>query len=325
MLDLTVALPKRIAFHANTLNYRGTTVAITDYAKYNEELLGNESIIFYNKSLGYEKDIGTDIEVLNNLSKKHKVIGYEGEELARLLGKERIDFAYFIRAGNYEPIVNNIPTGVHAVFQYYEPHGTKYAYVSEWLSRKMTDGRTPFVPHMIDLPLPNKDYREALGIKKDQIVLGRYGGYYTFDLPFVKHAIYRLLDFNLNYVFLFMGTEPFIKHPNVIFLNETHDLQKKSNFINTCDAMLHARARGESFGLSIAEFLSQGKPVLAWEGGVDQNHLELLKNSNLLYNEHTILDRIINIKSLDDQDWTLRIKDYTPYKVIKKFKEVFLS
>ena len=324
MVDLKFPRPKRIAFHANTLNYRGTTVAITDYAKYNEELLGNESIIFYNKSLGYEKDVGTDVEVLENLSKRFNVVGYEDGDLARELGKNRAEFAYYIRAGNFEPVVENVPTAVHAVFQFYEPHGTKYAYVSDWLSKKMTNGRTPFVPHIVDLPAPDRDYREVLGIRKDQTVLGRYGGYYTFDLPFVKHAIYRLLDFNLDYVFLFMGTEPFIKHPNVIFLNETHNLQKKSNFINTCDAMLHARARGESFGLSIAEFLSQGKPVLAWEGGVDQNHLELLKNSNLLYNENNITDRIINIKALNDQDWRFRVRDFTPYNVMKKFKKVFL-
>ena len=35
----------RVLFHTNTLNYRGTTVAISDYARYNQEVLGNESII----------------------------------------------------------------------------------------------------------------------------------------------------------------------------------------------------------------------------------------------------------------------------------------
>jgi len=49
----------KILFHANTLNFRGTTVAVTDYARYNQEVLGNESVIVYNESLGYEKDMGT--------------------------------------------------------------------------------------------------------------------------------------------------------------------------------------------------------------------------------------------------------------------------
>ena len=35
-----------IVFHSNQLSLRGTEVAIYDYARYNEEYLGNNSIIF---------------------------------------------------------------------------------------------------------------------------------------------------------------------------------------------------------------------------------------------------------------------------------------
>jgi hypothetical protein len=70
--------------------------------------------------------------------------------------------------------------------------------------------------------------------------------------------------------------------------------EKKANFINTCDAMIHARQRGESFGLSVAEFLSLDKPVLAWEGGRDLNHLEMLKDSYTLYNEDNFIGKLIH-------------------------------
>lgn len=33
-------------------------------------------------------------------------------------------------------------------------------------------------------------------------------------------------------------------------------------FIRTCDAMLHARMSGETFGLAIAEFSAHNRPVL---------------------------------------------------------------
>ena len=36
---------KKIAFHSNQLGIRGTEVAMYQYAKYNEEILGNKSII----------------------------------------------------------------------------------------------------------------------------------------------------------------------------------------------------------------------------------------------------------------------------------------
>ena len=40
----------KILFHDNTLTERGTSVALYDYAKYNEEILGNESYICYNST-----------------------------------------------------------------------------------------------------------------------------------------------------------------------------------------------------------------------------------------------------------------------------------
>jgi len=41
---------KKIAFHSNQLSIRGTEVALYQYAKYNEEILGNKSVIFLLKN-----------------------------------------------------------------------------------------------------------------------------------------------------------------------------------------------------------------------------------------------------------------------------------
>ena len=315
----------KVLFHANTLNYRGTTVAITDYAKYNQEVLGNQSVIAYNASLGYEKDMGSEKLVLDELKKNFEVIGYREGDLEGVCSKEQIDTAYFIRAGHPEgQLPRNVKTAVHSVFQYNEPHGDRYAYISKWLSDKMSGGTIPYVPHIVNIPQPTKSYREQFGIRDDQIVVGRMGGYYTFDIPFVKKAIENIVARDDRFVFLFMGTQPFVSSPNVKHITETYDVQKKANFINSCDVMLHARQRGESFGLSIAEFLSLGKPVLAWEDGHDRNHLELLKDSELLYNEFNLLDKLANIKALDNQDWAKRVEMFKPEPVMQKFKEVFL-
>ena len=150
-------------------------------------------------------------------------------------------------------------------------------------------------------------------------------GYFTFDIQFVKNYIRSLVDSTDEYVFLFAGTEPFMHHPNVRFINEFHNPLKKAKFINTCDAMLHARDRGESFGLSIAEFLSLNKPVLAWNGGHDLNHLDMLKGSGLLYNdEHELNVMIRNISAWEQEVWSMRVDQYKPISVMNKFKEVFL-
>ena len=65
----------KILFHTNTLNYRGTTVAVADYARYNQDILGNESVIAYCKTNGQEKDMGNEPAVIEALEKKFNVVG----------------------------------------------------------------------------------------------------------------------------------------------------------------------------------------------------------------------------------------------------------
>lgn len=317
----------KVLFHTNTLNYRGTTVAVADYARYNQEILGNESLIMYNESLGFsEKDMGSELQVVENLSKEFQVVGYGSIEIMQdRINELAPDVNYFIRSGQKEHLPTSHKNVVHSVFQYYDPHGDQYAYISKWLSNEMSQGKVPYVPHIVNLPTPTGSYRKALGISEDKIVVGRLGGYYTFDIPEVKKYIERLVQENDRFVFMFVGTQPFIDHPNVKFVNEIQDLQKKSNFINSCDCMLHARQRGESFGLAIAEFLSLNKPVLAWNGGHDRNHIEMLKGTGLLYDTVEDIDKILhNIKDYKE-DYTIRVEEFKPNNVMKKFSEVFLS
>jgi hypothetical protein len=245
-----------------------------------------------------------------------------------LVEKLKVDFFYSIRYGTMAPLPSNVKTGVHAVFQAYEPHGTKYAYVSEWLAnyiQSQTGQTSDFVPHIVELPLPNACLRSAWNIPKTAKVIGRHGGFKEFDITWVKQEVANVLEKRLDYYFVFVNTEKWIEHPRVKFLNGIVDLQEKSNFINSCDAMLHARERGESFGLSIAEWLFHNKPVLAWKGGIDQNHLKLLENSNLLYESPEDLSLLLNNFYLFDELWCTRVALFNPYQVMQRFKKVFLS
>lgn len=315
----------RVLLHGDTLNYRGTTVALTDYARYNQEILGNESIIAYCTTHGTTKDMGSVPAVIDALSKDFKVVGYEAGSLENVILNYKIDTAYFIRAGHRDVVPTNCKTAIHAVFQFNDPHGDRYAYVSKWLSDEISQGTLPYVPHIVNLPTPNGNYKEALGISSDKVVIGRIGGYYTFDIPEVKKYIERLVADNDRFVFLFVGTEPFIDHPNVKFINEIHSPQKKSNFIDTCDAMLHARMRGESFGLSIAEFLYLNKPVFAWNGGYDKNHIDMLTPAGTLYNNEDDLNYFLHNIPEFTKDLSSLVQAYKPEIVMTKFNEVFLT
>lgn len=312
----------KVLFHTHTLNFRGTAVAVYDYARYNQEVLGNESIICYDSNVPQELDVSTEKDVVDFIRKEFKVVSYSNDtELQKLC--DEVDVAYFIRYGHKEPLPK-VRSAVHAVFQAYEPHGDRYAYVSEWLSTKM-GYNVPFVPHIVDLPSPTEDYRVKLNIPKHKKIIGRYGGYLTFDLQFVKKQIIDFVNNNDDYIFLFVNTQPFYKHPNIRYIDSIVDRQKKSNFINTCDAMLHARVRGESFGLSVCEFLFHNKPVFAWNGGLDQNHIFLLKEFGTLYDENNLIDKLKEIEQFKKKDWNKIVEQFNPKNVINKFNEVFLS
>jgi hypothetical protein len=317
----------KILFHDNTLSYRGTSVALYDYAWYNQEYLGNESIICYDMSRGYHEDGGTEDEVLEKFKKSFKVVGYENlSQINQICDSENVDASYFIKSGSYDGKISNRKNLIHCVFQDYQPHGDRYAYVSEWLSNKVTNGNSPFVPHMINLPESNGDFKEKYGLK-NKIVVGRYGGYYTFDITWVKTALMKFVYYNPEYVFLFANTHKFTNHPNFIFTDQIVDLQEKSNFINTCDAMIHARQMGESFGISICEFMSQNKPVFAWSSGNDQHHVDLLQSTGTLYsNEEDLLEKLLYLKNgYSFSNYRDIVDKFKPESVMKKFKEVFLD
>lgn len=315
----------KILFHTNSINHRGTTAAVADYAKYNQKVLGNESVICYNESLPNEKEMGNVPEIIEQLKQEFEVIGYSDSSRIDECTKD-VDCAYFIRAGSKEFLPTNTKTLVHAVFQLNQPHGDVYAYVSEWLAKTMTPDNPIWVPHIVDLPSANKDIREKLSIPKDAFLFGRLGGYDTFDLQWTYKQIEEYLNEHKNVYFAFANTRPCIEHPNVRYIKEINTKQGKSNFITACDAMIHARSRGESFGLSIAEFLFHNKPVMAWEGGMDRNHLEMLAGSQTLYGPDDFKDKLTyTIEEASKADWKWRVDQYNPSAVMEKFKEVFLT
>ena len=80
-----------------------------------------------------------------------------------------------------------------------------------------------------------------------------------------------------------MGMKPnpiFLKDEDVMTLHVEGLGQQtqKVKFINTCNAMLHARSLGESFGLSCAEFAIKNKPIFTYGFCRQRAHFEICKN-----------------------------------------------
>jgi hypothetical protein len=312
----------KIILHDNSLNLRGTSVALYDYAFHLKKLYNHECAIAYDVN-----HATNDQKVIKKFKREFEVFGYSNfTDINAFIQNIQADIYYATKAGERDgknPL--NIKTCVHAVFPCGSEHihGDVYAFISPWLSQHCSNNTTPFVPYMVNLPNTTEHYRTQLSIPKHAIVFGRYGGIETFDINFVYQVINDIVKTNANIYFLFCNTYKFINHPNVIFANNTASLLEKVKFINTCDALLHARHRGETFGLAIAEFMSKGKPVFTYSGSAEKNHYLLLDNQGVLYDNSE--DLYCKINEFVPHSVSYR-QNYTlePTHVMQKFQTIFL-
>jgi glycosyltransferase involved in cell wall biosynthesis len=112
----------------------------------------------------------------------------------------------------------------------------------------------------------------------------------------------------------------------VVYRPAIVNLQEKSNFLNSADYFLHARRRGESFGMAILESIACGLPTFAWSGGKDQHHTFLLGKDSLYDSQEDLLMKISNLANYKDISRNSdKSKEFLPGPVISKFIAVFIK
>jgi hypothetical protein len=315
----------KIAFHDNSLCLRGTTVAIYDWAYWTRHYLNVDPIIMFNLN-----ESANDSGVIKKFEKEFPVFGYSNvSEIDLILRKNNCDAFLMEKGGSPDGVISSVSKNlVNAISGWWKPdwiHGDVYAMGSKWLS-KITDYKIPYVPYIVHLPDNHDDMRDELGIPKDALVFGRNGGWDTFDLQFVKQSIVETLEKRNDIWFVFQYTEPFYEHERIIYLDPTADLNEKVRFINTSDVMLHARNIGESFGLSCAEFSIRNKPVVTYYNSLERNHIDILGEKGIFYENKEDVDHILlnlDRNEINQLEWNC-YQDYSPEKVVQKFKEVYL-
>jgi glycosyltransferase involved in cell wall biosynthesis len=222
--------------------------------------------------------------------------------------------------------VNSVPTLVHAVFRYNEPHGHKYFYVSDWLCEDQGYPiETHSLPHICEkLPEPKYSLREKLNIDDSCTVFGYYGGSTEFNIEFVKEVIRRIVAERNDLKFIFMNVNKFVDHPSVIFLDGSYDLYEKSSFVNACDAMIHARSGGETFGLAVSEFALSNKPVITYELSGERSHIEILGERGIYYKGfEDLYDIFNNLKNyIKYDDYNKPYLQFSPELIMEKFNKL---
>jgi hypothetical protein len=317
---------KRIAFYQPHLDLQGTGVSNYDYAYFNQTILGNKSFMIYDKNDSRSHPLS-----VQKFKESIDVIALDGSEDMSLLEPklEEIEAdAVYIQKNGYSTdkrIVTNTPMLIHANGCQNDPHGVVYAYISQWLSSTFSNNTHPYVPLMVHLPEHTQSFREELGIPAEATVFSRMGGFYSWNVRGVEEVIKKALSKRDDIYFLFVQTHPFVDHPRVIHVDPFSDLHTKRKFINTSDAFLHARLEGESFGVACGEYSSCNKPVITFSKSPERNHIVTLGNKGIYYDSaQKLLDILTSFHYDPSQDWNA-YKEFTPEKVIKKFKKVFLD
>lgn len=287
----------RLLLHDNQICERGTTTSMLAYA---EVLIAQG----HDVEISYWRDAPANIPFVIEQVKRSFPLHAHPEPDRLPASLSGFDAAYFIKAGNQDglmlPDSHNL---IHAVFGNYDPHGSRYAYISQWLAdevRKDSTGRHgrrsgaldrgkaavaqgclnaldfAHLDLIVDIPEPQEGMRQQLGLPDDAFVILRFGAYDSFDVPWAKETVIQLLDQHPNWFFVGLNTKPFTKHPRAQFIPMVSDQVEKASLIAAADVFLTARGEGEAFGVAIAEALQIGIPVLAWRGGAYRNHVAML-------------------------------------------------
>jgi hypothetical protein len=282
-----------VAFHSNTMSLRGSENALWDYANLNETVLGNQSVICHPSELGKAEN-----PTFAKWKARFPLLPYRTRnELSRKIKERGVEVLYQIKPGPFDGfVVPGVKNCIHSMFLSDEFHGDCFAYVSRWASRVMTGQENSFIPHFVPKFVSNRNLRGKLGIPIGAKVFGRHGASDTFNIPFVWRAVEEHARSRPADHFVFLNTEPIRgteKLKNVHYLAPTIDAEEKAHFLATCDAMLHARWHGETFGLAVGEFAALGKPVITFSESRERAHLEMLGNQALLYRSPSELAEIL--------------------------------
>lgn len=290
--------------HDNALNERGVTTSIETYAQI---LTGMGHIV----SIAFRSDNPSNVpEVVERIGQQFELLPYQRFSKVQN-SQHNFDLAYFQKSGARDDNCLKIPSVIHVVFQEYDPHGQSYIYISKWLANQMkSEIRSPknvyrglraringcsnalkfdYLPLSSNVDLLD-DSRD-----RNRFVLLRYGGNDSFDIPWVQNELINFVQTHPNAIAFMVNTNQFVDHERIRFLPKFTNATERNHLLSSCDVFLHARYRGESFGLAVVEAMQAGKPILSWSGGIDSHHVELLSGSGCLFSNRQELSEKLHL------------------------------
>jgi len=320
----------RFLLHTNSLSERGDGVTVLALASAMKKFLGISVTIAYMES----NPSNSRVKIAEAEERGISTFAYSSKpQLDSFASENGITHSYVYSDGKKQGLayfdetnpesfrIANTKHFTHVVFRNYTPHGDVYAYISDWLFnwslpkqwifsiwnflyRENNGIRTsvtsfPFFIEEWPLEFESHKFRRSLGISDDAKVVGRIGGAKEFSDPAARRAVKRILLEEQGVHFVMVNTEHFFEHERLHYIGQLTRGQVH-DFYQSCDLLINGRRMGESFGYSVVEPLSLGKPVLVphWIRNplMDKHHLEVVKGLGLSYlNSHDLSRKIMKV------------------------------
>jgi len=321
-----------LLFWQSYLGVRGTAVAVFDYANAWEEQACGESWLIIPDTADQSAREKYDLKFPG------RILTYvNDDDLQKKVSKVNPTAFYAIVgwANSFPPVSAAFLRLGHCVFGCHPDNATaiNFAAISTAVPRHVN---IPVIPHIVEsLESASLNqihlFRQSLSVPFDSLLLCRHGGYETFSIQFVRDTVCRIAESYPAVHFAFLGTDPLLcKLKNIHYLNATSSVSEKSLFLSSCNACLHARADGETFGLAIAECSILGKPVLTYANPpVEANqHLQFLGNKAKRYVSAEELERLITTFAISrekENEFQYReiYKRFSSSNVMKQFIQNF--
>jgi len=322
-----------VAFICGTLHLTGGTLNHYLYACALRKYKNISSLFLLENS-----NISHDASALESLQKEFPILTYHRDsliaDLTAIYKTREVKIFYYVTQGYNDPLSllfrsTTLPFAVHVTGVSNDQWGSRYAYVSEWMANHCSKGVVPFVPHIVELPDSSESFRNQLNIPVEDVVVGRIGGNYSWNIHFVNQIITDAVMMREDLQFILFNVpfyHQYFKHPRIkIFGMFPFDLTLKRKLINTCDAMIHARSEGESFGFAPAEFSICNKPIITYRHSTEQAHLHMLGKYAVTYDSpETLLSIFLTIGHGQRVNWN-RYSAFNSRDVIEKFCAVFYN
>lgn len=299
-----------IGFQLNALCLRGTSVSWYLLMEAVEEILHKSVFICYHK---HDKNNNAErIAAFQKRFGEGNVIAYDSpKEIDSILTRKKASHFIIKKAGHRDSIISTVAKNVVVcVFTATAPHGEVYMKLMDTVP-----GNAPILPNIVRFPEDRgyngtqEEARRELGLPLDRVIFGRHGGYESV-MSVAQDAIKQYPE----HLFVLMNTKPFTKMDHVRHLDASVNWHDISRFITACDAMIHSRERGETFGNSCAEFAVHGKPVLTWSKSKERAHIDILGQNAILYSTKDDLLRIFQEwHSLDKPSPTKLRESYSQF------------